>query len=232
MGDGAQTAQRLIGLLKDIIYTSKKTTIEIFKVGINAQGSGKTVDREGFTKIVNEIGASQIKSEDIDQMWQSLTGRKGLLTYDQFEGAMASDPTNEINNETEVIRLCRDWMHRNGLSSEPAFDALCRSVGKFHEKRMNRPQFHRACTMNEMGLTAAKVDSLFTVLCSEANGEIDFNAWSARIYEDGENPLQMIREIVLKYGLTQDDLMWQMHLKPWDDPLDNRQLTVCIRRMD
>jgi len=42
----------------------------------------------------------------------------------------------------------------------------------------------------------------------------------------------MIREIVIQYGLTQDDLMWQMHLKPWDDPIDNQELKVCIRRLD
>lgn len=158
--------------------------IELFKIGISSQGSGKTVDREGFQKIINEVGAGKIKPEDIDVVWSNITGLKGLLNFDQFESCLASDPTNGINCETQVIRNVRDWMHRNSLSSETAFDALCRSVGKFHDKRLTRPQFHRACTMNEMGMTAARIDSLFTVLCSEANGEVDFNCWSSRIYED------------------------------------------------
>lgn len=99
--------------------------------------------------------------------------------------------------ETKVIRQVREWMFRNGLSSELAFDVLCRSIGKMHDnKKLTRAQFHRACTMNEVGLTAAKIDSLFTTLCSEANGEIDLNCWQARIYEDQDNPLQYIREIV------------------------------------
>ena len=91
--------------------------------------------------------------------------------------------------ETKVISQVREWMFRNSLSSELAFDALCRSVGKFHEKKLARSQFHRACTMNEMGLNAARIDCLFAALSTEANGEIDFNCWSARIYLDQDNPL-------------------------------------------
>jgi hypothetical protein len=50
-------------------------------------------------------------------------------------------------------------------------------------------------------------------------GDLDLNMWLSRIYEDGDNPLQMIREIVQQHNLTQDDLMFQMKLKLWDEPL-------------
>jgi len=30
---------------------------------------------------------------------------------------------------------------------------------------------------------------LFTLLASEANGDLDLNMWLSRIYEDGDNPL-------------------------------------------
>jgi len=43
---------------------------------------------------------------------------------------------------------------------------------------------------------------LFTLLVSEANGDLDLNMWLSRIYEDGDNPLQLIREIVLAHNLT------------------------------
>lgn len=51
-------AQRTCDLLRDVIYTNKKPLIEIFKLGITSLGSGKTVDREGFQRIVNELGVS------------------------------------------------------------------------------------------------------------------------------------------------------------------------------
>ena len=94
-----------------------------------------------------------------------------------------------LDFETKVVRQVREWMHRNSLSAELAFDSLCRSVGHYHNKRLTRALFHRAFIANEVGLSAARIDSLFAALCSEANGEIDLDAWLSRIYEDGDNPL-------------------------------------------
>ena len=56
--------------------------------------------------------------------------------------------------------------------------------------------------------------------------------WLSRIYEDGDNPLQMIREIVSRHGLTQDDLLFQMKLKAWDDGLTLPKFKEVIRRLD
>lgn len=43
--------------------------------------------------------------------------------------------------------------------------------------------------------------------------------WLDKIYEDDDNPIQMIREIVHRYGLNQEDLLHQMKLKAWDNAL-------------
>lgn len=58
------------------------------------------------------------------------------------------------------------------------------------------------------------------------------NSWQARIYEDGDNPLQMIREIVIKNNLTQDDLLFQMKLRVWSDPLDWISFQQAMRSLD
>ena len=105
-------------------------------------------------------------------------------------------------------------------------------MGKFVEKRLTRALFHRSFIQNEVGLSAARIDSLFAALCSEANGEIDLNSWLSRIYEDNDNPLQMVREIVGRYDLTQDDLLHQMQLKPWDSAMDLAKLRKVIRNLD
>lgn len=76
-------------------------------------------------------------------------------------------PTN-AEFETHVIRTVRQWMYDNNLSSEMAFDTLCRSAGKFIEKRMSRAAFHKACITCQVGLSAAAVDSLFVALSSGA----------------------------------------------------------------
>lgn len=82
-----------------------------------------------------------------------------------------------------------------------------------------------------MGLQAAQIDGLFNLLVGEFEF-LNLELWQAKIYEDSGNPLQMIREVVSKYGLTQDDLMHQMKLKLWDDPLSASQLTKAIRHLD
>jgi hypothetical protein len=79
-----------------------------------------------------------------------------------------------------------------------AFDTLCRAAGRFVERKMSRANFHRAMINCEVGLSAAEVDALFVALSSAAGSELDLNSWQARIYEDGDNPLQMIREVIIQ----------------------------------
>lgn len=98
--------------------------------------------------------------------------------------------------ETKVIRTIREWMFLNNMSAESTYDALCRTQQKTTDKLLDKESFQRAFASLEIGLSAVQVDSLFTALVSEANGLLDLNAWLSRIYEDGDNPLQMIREIV------------------------------------
>lgn len=109
--------------------------------------------------------------------------------------------------ETKVIRTIRDWMYRSNLSAEMAFDSFCRVVGNYTNKELSRSQMHRAFITLEVGLSAAQTDALFASLVSEANGKLNVNMWLSRVYDDGENPLQMIREIVQENNLTQDDLL-------------------------
>jgi hypothetical protein len=52
------------------------------------------------------------------------------------------------------------------------------------------------------------------------DGELDVDEWKTKIYEDSNNPLQMLREIVSDNNLTPDDLIFKMHLRYWDAPLD------------
>ena len=155
------------------------------------------------------------------------------MTFEKFEKRFKSDaPTNDKDFKTKVIRHVREWMFRNNLSSENAFDALCRTVGKHLNKNLNRALFQRAMAAMEVGLSFAKVDSLFVELANEANGEIDLGMWLAKIYEDDDNPIQMIREIVVRHQLTQDDLLHQMKLKAWNNGLTLPKLREHIRNLD
>lgn len=56
--------------------------------------------------------------------------------------------------------------------------------------------------------------------------------WKTRIYEDSLNPLQMLREIINNNRLTADDLLFKMHVRLWDNPLDFPKLTEALRKLD
>ena len=63
-------------------------------------------------------------------------------------------------------------------------------------------------------------------------GEITYEHWANKIYDDVHNPLQLIREVVQAQNLDMDDILFQMKLKIWDEPLEYIKFTSCIRRLD
>jgi Ca2+-binding EF-hand superfamily protein len=87
-------------------------------------------------------------------------------------------------------------MFKNSLSSETTFELLLKHAGKVLQKRLTRVDFHKALSMMEFRFSAPEIDSLFTLLDSNADGELDVDEWKGRIYEDSNNPLQLLREVV------------------------------------
>lgn len=85
---------------------------------------------------------------------------------------------------------------------------------------------------NDVGLSAVQIDALFSGLTPDAGASLDLKSWQTRIYEDSDNPLQMIRETVSDNQLTQDDLLFQMKLRVWDDALDRQAFYKAMRNLD
>lgn len=201
---------------------------ELFRGGVGLDG--RTMDKEAFLRLCSEHRhPSQTEAENV---FKHHAPRSLQMTFEQFQNAFKSHQPSGLELETQVIRQVREWMFNLGLSSEQAFGKLCKSVGHNHAKRLTRQQFYNALIVNNVGLSAAQIDSLYTLLASEANGELDLNMWLSRIYEDGDNILQMMREVVMNYNFTQEDLLHQMRLKPWSDPLNREELTKAIRLLD
>jgi len=141
----------LRGLIRDIFYTSRQNLYEIFKIGM----TGNSMDSEGFWTIVSEVGRDCISQDEITLVFKSLVkNRNDKVTFQTFEEAFRSEEPTSTEFETVVVRKVREWMFKNKLSSEIAFDSLCRSAGRFVEKSLTRPQFHKAIVANEVGLSA------------------------------------------------------------------------------
>jgi hypothetical protein len=137
--------------------------------------------------------------------------------------------------ETLAIRRIRDWMIKNNLSSETAFELLLKITNNIIKRKLSRIDFHKAINNeSELGskFSAPEIDALFNVLDANKDEELDIDEWRLKIYEDVNNPLQMLREIVSSHKLTPDDLIFKMHLRYWDAPLDFPSLCTALRRLD
>ena len=136
--------------------------------------------------------------------------------------------------ETKIIRRIRDWMFKNGFSSGTSFELFLQRVDRIVQRKLSRVDFHRALNSVEelRGFTAPEIDGLFKLLDANQDGYLEVEEWKARIYEDSQNPLQMLREIVQHNRITSDDLLFKMQLRIWDEPIDFPRLCEAVRKLD
>lgn len=74
---------------------------------------------------------------------------------------------------------------------------------------------------------------MFDLLASGSqNKEVTFELWSKRVFDDALNPLLLIREVVVAESMDADDVLFQMKLNYFDEPLDYPRFMVCVRRLD
>ena len=140
--------------------------------------TGNALDCEGFAHIVAEVGRDCITAEEILLVFKSLVkNRNDKVTFANFEEAFRSEEPTSSEFQTVVIRKVREWMFKNKLSSEIAFDSLCRSAGRFVEKSLTRPQFHKAMVANEVGLSAVQIDTLYANMTSDATSPMCLRDW-------------------------------------------------------
>ena len=82
---------------------------------------------------------------------------------------------------------------------------------------MNKEDFTKAIIASRIGLLQPEIDFLFNIFVWQ---EVTEQAWLSRIYDDNQNPLQLIREVVEANEFSYDDVLFQMKLRQWDDALD------------
>lgn len=138
---------------------------------------------------MQSVSGGSYPADNAITVFNSLASR-GRMTFETFEKNFKSKIPNPLEMDTKVIRKVREWMFLNKMSAEMAFDSFCRIVGRHTDKKLDRESFHRAMKTQEIGLTAAEIDSLYDLLLKESSKDLlDVDLWLNRIYEDGDNPL-------------------------------------------
>ena len=75
-------------------------------------------------------------------------------------------------------------MYKNDLSSETIFELFLKKADKLAKKTLTRVDFHKV--LNDCGFrfSAPEIDGFFNILDYKNDGELDFDEWKSRIYED------------------------------------------------
>jgi len=228
IGKKKPTVDDFVRKIKDLFYASKKTMFELFTEG--KTGSG--IDAQGLKKLIQKLSSNIVTDEQIEQAFNHSSKGVESLTYQEFEKYFSWPKQAGTDWETKCFRMIRDWMQKNALSSETAFELFLGKANKVIQRKLTRVDFHLALSELDLKFSAPEVDSLFKLLDFNNDGELDLEEWSARVYCDSANPLQMIREIIQENKLTPDDLLFRMSLRVWDNPIDFAKFSDCIRKLD
>ena len=82
--------------------------------------------------------------EDIRAVFKHCSRGKDQLTYQEFEKFFQWEvPQAGGQFEVYAIRCLREWMFKNGYSSETSWELLTRLVNKQLERTLTRAEFHK-----------------------------------------------------------------------------------------
>jgi len=70
--------------------------------------------------------------------------------------------------------------------------------------------------------TGPEIELLFSYFDTDKNGRISIEEWNKKIFEDSQNPLAMLREVITEHQLSSEEILHKMRLRIWDEPLDLR----------
>lgn len=105
-------------MIKDLFYATRKSLYELYNDG----KLGNSIDFEGLKKTIVQNGGAGISESDIQMVFSFIAKRKDSISYQEFEKVFKWDLPAGGEWETRAIRNIREWMFKNNLSSETAFD--------------------------------------------------------------------------------------------------------------
>lgn len=118
-----------------------------------------------------------MSDSDIASVFNYIAKGKREITYKDFENAFKWDLPAGGDWETIIIRSIREWMFKNGFSSEIAFEHLLRKTNKIIAKTLSRVDFHKALSLYGLKFSAPEIDALFTLIDFKKDDEIDLEEW-------------------------------------------------------
>ena len=196
---------------------------EIFNTSADKKGQ---VDEEAFTFLCKKFCSPIISESQSRYIFQTVRKEIGLdLSLSDFTNVFGPI-VPRYNYHIEGLKYIRDWMYKNGLTSDQAYDEIANK-----RRSLNIEEFD-AEMKKKFKMTSPEIEAIFVAIDENGDGLIDRTEWCEKIYKDAQNPLQLFREVVNQNHLSSDDLLFKMNLRVWDDPLDFPKFCKALRILD
>lgn len=183
------------------------------------------ISSESFMRALTEIGGGRIKAVEAQIAFHKATGGINEIHEEEFRAIFSPQQSRE-ETESRAFRLLREWLRRDKLTSEQAFNHLLASSGA--SETLNREQFLSAVSV--FRLNSYDSELLFQALDAKHDGVIDLGEWCNKVYEEF-GPYQALRDVILSNSISTEDLLIKMNVGG-RQRLTDEQLAQVLQSMD
>lgn len=196
---------------------------EVVRLASNAAG---LVSCDRFVAAVTEVGGGRVRAADAQRAFLQATAGKNVLPNSEIRAIFQPQAT-KMDTQSHVFRLLRDWLRREKLTSEQAFEQLLAQAGGSTET-LDRAQL--ATALQAFAFNSFELEMLFQALDTKQDQVVDLAEWCNKVYEEN-GPYQSLRDVILSHQLSTEDLLIRMNVGN-KQRLSAEELAAVLQTMD
>jgi len=193
---------------------------------IRLASNGGLIACDRFVAALTEVGGGRVRAAEAQRAFMRAAAGKSVLSDSEIRAIFQPQAT-KLDTQSHVFRLLRDWLRREKLTSEQAFEQLLAQSGGGTET-LDRAQFTTA--LQPFDFNSFELEMLFQALDTKQDQVVDLAEWCNKVYEEN-GPYQSLRDVILSHQLSTEDLLIKMDIGN-KQRLSAEELAAVLQTMD
>ena len=189
-------------------------------------GSDDMVTVESFVEAMTVVGKGMVRAIEAQTAFLKATDGRVAISAGEWIGIFQPQGGAKAVSD-RGFRVLREWLRRDKLTSEQAFDIFLKNSGS-QSQVLTRDQFFQA--LSDFSLNSLEAELLFQALDSKHDAVIDLGEWCNKIYEE-YGPYQALRDVVIGNHVQTEDLLIRMNIRD-KQRLTTEDLARVLQAMD